>query len=145
MYGTYDLGEFRQKGNIATKYGSRRDYLKAVNEETGRILAFKLVLKAERKTIAALSYGIGRGGVVSNAYLPVTATEIIILAFAVIVALFARMVYRTLPATAQKNGYFFSFILTTDALSHLNKLCMRRVQEAQRAARESGKVSFPAG
>ena len=42
--------------------------------------------------------------VVSNAYLPVAATEIIVLAFAVIVALLARKVYRTLPVTAQENG-----------------------------------------
>ena len=41
--------------------------------------------------------------VVSNAYLPVAATEIIVLVFAVIVALFARMVYRTLPAAAGEN------------------------------------------
>ena len=37
--------------------------------------------------------------VVSNAYLPVAATEIIVLIFAVIVALFARRVYRMLPVT----------------------------------------------
>ena len=41
--------------------------------------------------------------VVSNANLPVAATEIIVLVFAVIVALFARMVYRTLPAAAEEN------------------------------------------
>ena len=39
----------------------------------------------------------------SNASLTVAATEIIILAFAVIAALFARMVYRTLPVTVQEN------------------------------------------
>lgn len=36
--------------------------------------------------------------VVSNAHLPVAATEVIVLLCAVIVALFARKVYRTLPA-----------------------------------------------
>ena len=41
--------------------------------------------------------------VVSNTYLPVAATEIIVLAFAVMVALFARTVYRAYPATAQGN------------------------------------------
>ena len=41
--------------------------------------------------------------VVSNAYLPVAATEIIVLVFAVTVALFARMVYRTLPATPRED------------------------------------------
>ena len=41
--------------------------------------------------------------VVSNTYLPVAATEIIVLFFAVATALFARMVYRALPATAQEN------------------------------------------
>ena len=41
--------------------------------------------------------------VVSNAYLPVAATEIIALVFAVMVALFARKVYRVLPATAQED------------------------------------------
>ena len=41
--------------------------------------------------------------VVSNAYLPVAATEIIILALAVMAALFARMVYGALPVTAQEN------------------------------------------
>ena len=30
VYDTYDLGEFCQKGSVATKYGPRRDYLKAV-------------------------------------------------------------------------------------------------------------------
>ena len=30
VYDTYDLGEFAQKGSIATKYGCRRDYLRAV-------------------------------------------------------------------------------------------------------------------
>ena len=41
--------------------------------------------------------------VVSNAYLPVAATEIIVLVFAVMAALFARKVYQVLPATAQEN------------------------------------------
>ena len=41
--------------------------------------------------------------VVSNAYLPVAATEIVVLVFAVFVALFARMVYRMLPAVAEEN------------------------------------------
>ena len=41
--------------------------------------------------------------VVSNAYLPVAATEIIVLVFAVMVALFARTAYRAYPATAQGN------------------------------------------
>lgn len=41
--------------------------------------------------------------VVSNAYLPVAATEIITLVFAVMAALFARTVYRALPTTAQEN------------------------------------------
>ena len=40
--------------------------------------------------------------VVSNAYLPVAVAEIIVLVLAAIAALFARMVYRTLPATAQE-------------------------------------------
>ena len=30
VYDTYDLGEFLQKGSVATKYGCRRDYLRAV-------------------------------------------------------------------------------------------------------------------
>ena len=30
VYDTYDLGEFPQKGSVATKYGRRRDYLRAV-------------------------------------------------------------------------------------------------------------------
>ena len=30
VYNTYDLGEFPQKGSVATKYGRRRDYLRAV-------------------------------------------------------------------------------------------------------------------
>lgn len=30
VYDTYDLGEFDQKGSVATKYGTREDYLKAV-------------------------------------------------------------------------------------------------------------------
>lgn len=30
VYDTYDLGEFWQKGSVATKYGRRRDYLRAV-------------------------------------------------------------------------------------------------------------------
>ena len=38
--------------------------------------------------------------VVANANLPVAATEIIVLIFAVMAALFARMIYRTLPVTA---------------------------------------------
>ena len=41
--------------------------------------------------------------VVSNTYLPVAATEIIVLVFAVMAALFARKVYRVLPATAQED------------------------------------------
>ena len=41
--------------------------------------------------------------VVSNAYLPVVATEIIILIVAVIVALFARTVYRTIPDADREN------------------------------------------
>ena len=41
--------------------------------------------------------------VVSNAYLPVAAVEIIVLAFAVVVALFARTVYRTLPDADREN------------------------------------------
>ena len=41
--------------------------------------------------------------VVSNTYLPAAATEVIVLVSAAIVALFARMVYRALPATAQKD------------------------------------------
>ena len=41
--------------------------------------------------------------VVSNAYLPVVATEIIVLFFAVMAALFARKVYRVLPAIAQED------------------------------------------
>ena len=41
--------------------------------------------------------------VVSNAYLPVAATEIIVMVFAVMVALFARKVYQVLPATAQED------------------------------------------
>ena len=30
VYDTYDLGEFNQKGSIETKYGSKEDYLQAV-------------------------------------------------------------------------------------------------------------------
>ena len=41
--------------------------------------------------------------VVSNAYLPVAATEIIALVFAVMATLFARTVYRALPTTAQED------------------------------------------
>ena len=178
-------------------YGLYGGLAAGVFEETGRLLAFKLLLKNEREPITALSYGIGHGGaeaillvgltmvnnlilaaavsaggmtdpamleaaaqlastpaemflwaafervsaiilhlsnsvlvfaairkpgkkwlfpaailthaaldfiaVVSNAYLPAAAMEIIVMIFAVIVALFARMVYRTLPATTQEN------------------------------------------
>ena len=30
VYDTYDLGEFSQKGSVATKYGTREEYLEAV-------------------------------------------------------------------------------------------------------------------
>ena len=184
------------QGNIWL-YGLYGGLAAGVFEETGRFLAFKLILKNEREPVAALSYGIGHGGaeaillvgvtmvnnlvlaamasagatadptvlelaeqltstpagmflwaafervgaiivhvslsvlvfaavrvpgkkwlfptaigihaaadfiaVVSNANLPVAATEFIVLIFALIVAVFARMVYRTLPAAAQEN------------------------------------------
>lgn len=32
VYDTYDLGEFEQKGSVATKYGTRDEYLKAVKD-----------------------------------------------------------------------------------------------------------------
>lgn len=32
VYDTYDLGEFDQKGSVATKYGTKEEYLKAVKE-----------------------------------------------------------------------------------------------------------------
>ncbi|MDQ1095077.1 MULTISPECIES: alpha-amylase [Chryseobacterium] len=32
VYDLYDLGEFNQKGTIATRYGSKEDYLKAINK-----------------------------------------------------------------------------------------------------------------
>lgn len=32
VYDTYDLGEFDQKGSVATKYGTKENYLKAVQE-----------------------------------------------------------------------------------------------------------------
>lgn len=32
VYDTYDLGEFDQKGSIATKYGTKEEYLLAVKE-----------------------------------------------------------------------------------------------------------------
>ena len=177
-------------------YGLYGGLAAGVFEETGRLLAFKLLLKNEREPITALSYGIGHGGmeaillvgltmvnnlilaaavsaggitdpavlelaeqlaatpagmflwaaferlgaiilhlansvlvfaavrepgkkwlfpaailthaavdfvaVVSNAYLPVAALEIIVLVLAVIVALFAGKVYRSLPATARE-------------------------------------------
>ena len=177
-------------------YGLYGGLAAGVFEETGRLLAFKLLLKNEREPIAALSYGIGHGGmeaillvgltmvnnlilvaavsaggitdpavldlaeqlaatpagmflwaaferfsaiilhlansvlvfaavrepgkkwlfpaailthaavdfvaVVSNAYLPVAALEIIVLVLTVIVALFAGRVYRSLPATARE-------------------------------------------
>ncbi|HTF31059.1 MAG TPA: alpha-amylase family glycosyl hydrolase, partial [Flavitalea sp.] len=31
VYDIYDLGEFEQKGTVATKYGSREEYIRAVN------------------------------------------------------------------------------------------------------------------
>ena len=183
------------QGNIWL-YGLYGGLAAGVFEETGRLLAFKLILKNEREPITALSYGIGHGGaeaillvgmtmvnnlilvaavsaggltdptvlaladqlaatpagmflwaaferlgaiilhlslsvlvfaavrapgkkwlfpaailihaaldfiaVVSNANLPVAATEIIVLIFAVIAALFARMVYRTIPTVARE-------------------------------------------
>ena len=185
------------QGNIWL-YGLYGGLAAGVFEETGRLLAFKLVLKDNREPITALSYGIGHGGaeaillvgltmannlllaviisaggitepavlelseqlastpagmflwaalerfsaiilhlsnsvlvfaavrgpgkkwlfpaavlthaalnflaVVANAYLPVAATEIIVLVFAVAVALFARTVYRTFADTAQEAG-----------------------------------------
>lgn len=42
--------------------------------------------------------------VVSNAHLPVAAAEIIVLIFALTAAVFARRVYRTLPAAGQEDG-----------------------------------------
>ena len=63
-----------------------------------RIPGKKLLFPAAVLIHAALDFAV----VVSNAYLPVAATEIIVLILAVIVALFARTVYRTLPAEAQK-------------------------------------------
>ncbi len=32
VYDTYDLGEFNQKGSVETKYGSKEDYLKCIQE-----------------------------------------------------------------------------------------------------------------
>lgn len=32
VYDTYDLGEFHQKGTVATKYGNKKNYLRAVRE-----------------------------------------------------------------------------------------------------------------
>lgn len=32
VYDTYDLGEFDQKGSIPTKYGTKKEYLKAVSD-----------------------------------------------------------------------------------------------------------------
>lgn len=32
VYDTYDLGEFEQKGSVATKYGTKEEYLRAVQE-----------------------------------------------------------------------------------------------------------------
>ena len=184
------------QGNIWL-YGLYGGLAAGVFEETGRLFAFKLLLKHEREPITALSYGIGHGGAeaillvgltmannlilaavvsaggtadpavlemaeqlastpagmflwaafervsaiifhlsvsvlvfaavrmpgkkwlfpaailthaalnfiaaVSNAYLPVAATELVVLVFAVVAALFARMVYRTLPVTAQES------------------------------------------
>ena len=183
------------RGNVWL-YGLYGGLAAGVFEETGRFLAFRLVLKKEREPITALSYGIGHGGieaillvgltmvsnlalaalvssggttdpgvleaaaqlaatpavmflwaaverlgaivlhlslsvlvfaavrqpgktwlfpaailthaaadfiaVVSNAYLPVAATEIIILIVAALAALFARKIYRTLPAADQE-------------------------------------------
>ena len=182
------------QGNIWL-YGLYGGLAAGIFEETGRLLAFKLFLKHEREPIAALSYGIGHGGVeaillvgltmvnnlalaalvssggttdpvvleaaaqlaatpaemfllaaverlgavvlhlslsvlvfasvrtpgkkwlfpaailthaaanfiavVSNAYLPAAVTELIVLAVAAAAALFARTVYRTLPAAMQ--------------------------------------------
>ena len=71
------------------------------------VLVFAAVIKPGKKRLWPAAIIIHAAAdfiaVVSNAYLPVSATEIIVLAFAVIVALFARMVYRTLPSTAQEN------------------------------------------
>ncbi|MCR5691577.1 MAG: alpha-amylase, partial [Eubacterium sp.] len=42
VYDTYDLGEFDQKGSVATKYGSRKDYeaaVKALQKEGIEVLA----------------------------------------------------------------------------------------------------------
>ena len=178
-------------------YGLYGGLAAGIFEETGRFLAFKLLLKNEREPITALSYGIGHGGVeaillvgltmvnnlvltamvsagattdpavlemaeqltatpagmflwatferfsavivhlslsvlvfaavkvpgkkwlfpfailihaavdfvvvVSNAKLPVAVMEIVTMGFTVIVAMFARTVYRTLPVTAQES------------------------------------------
>ncbi|MBQ3692252.1 MAG: alpha-amylase, partial [Clostridia bacterium] len=37
VYDTYDLGEFDQRGSVATKYGTKKQYLKAVKtlQKTG--------------------------------------------------------------------------------------------------------------
>ena len=64
-----------------------------------RVPGKKRLFPAAILTHAALDFIV----VVSNTYLPVAATEIIVLAFAVIVALFARRVYRTLPVAAEEN------------------------------------------
>ena len=183
------------QGNIWL-YGLYGGLAAGVFEETGRFLAFKLVLKKEREPITALSYGAGHGGIeaillvgltmvsnlmlaalvssggttdpvvleaaaqlaatpaemflwaaverlgavvlhlslsilvfasvrtpgkkwlfpaailthaaanfvagVSTAYLPAAVTELIVLAVAAAAALFARTVYRTLPAAEQE-------------------------------------------
>ena len=64
------------------------------------VLVFAAVKKPGKKWLfptAILTHAAGDfAAVVSSAYLPVAATEIIILVFAVITALFARMVYREL-------------------------------------------------
>ena len=182
------------QGNVWL-YGLYGGLAAGIFEETGRFLAFRLLLKKEREPITALSYGIGHGGaeaillvgmtmisnlvlaamvssggttdpvvleaaaqlastpaamflwaaveragaialhlslsvlvfaavrrpgkmwlfpaailihavtnfitVVSNAHLPVAATEIVVLIVAAIVALFARRIYRTLSVTDQ--------------------------------------------
>ena len=90
-------------------------YLWAVLERVGAIilhlsisvLVFAAVRESGKKWLfpaAILTHAaVDFIAVVSNAYLPVAATEVIVLVLAVMVALFARMVYRTLPVAAQEN------------------------------------------
>ena len=70
------------QGNIWL-YGLYGGLAAGVFEETGRLLAFKLLLKNEREPITALSYGIGHGGAEAILLVGLTMVNNLVLAAAV--------------------------------------------------------------